>query len=100
MFTKVIVVVDEDVNVHDPSEVTWKALAAIDPERDIEFHMGPADTLDHASRQLDYGSHIGVDATRKWASEGYERGEWPKEIEMDPATKSRVDRLLEQLDMV
>ena len=100
MFTKVIVVVDEDVNVQDPREVTWKALATIDPERDIEFHMGPADTLDHASRQVDYGSHMGIDATRKWVSEGYERGRWPEEIEMDPATKSSVRRLLEQLDMV
>ncbi|MFB3140147.1 MAG: menaquinone biosynthesis decarboxylase, partial [Candidatus Acidiferrales bacterium] len=44
MFTKVLVVVDEDVNVHDPGEVVWKALCAIDPERDVEFHLGPVDT--------------------------------------------------------
>ena len=99
MFTKVIVVVDEDVNVQDPREVTWKALAAVDPERDIEFHLGPADTLDHASRRVDFGSHMGVDATRKWASEGYQRGEWPKEIQMDTATKARVDALWKQLDI-
>ncbi len=99
MFTKVIVVVDEDVNVQDPSEVVWKVLAAIDPERDIEFHLGPADSLDHASRLLDYGSHMGVDATRKWASEGYKRGEWPPEIKMDGTTKSRIDALWKTLDI-
>ena len=50
MFTKVIVVVDHDVDVHNYSEVVWKALCAIDPERDVQFNLGPADTLDHASR--------------------------------------------------
>ncbi len=99
MFTKVIVVVDDDVNVQDPREVTWKALCAIDPERDVEFHLGPADTLDHASRLPDYGSHMGVDATRKWASEGYNRGEWPGEIKMDETTRSRIDALWKQLDI-
>ncbi len=99
MFTKVLVVVDGDVDVQNPNEVTWKALAAVDPERDIEFHLGPADTLDHASRLPDFGSHMGVDATRKWPSEGYNRGEWPEEIRMDETTKRRVDELWEQLDM-
>ncbi len=99
MFTKVLVVVDEDVNVQDPREVVWKALCAIDPERDVEFHLGPVDTLDHAARLPDFGSHMGIDATRKWASEGYARGPWPDEIQMDPETRRRVDSLWRQLGL-
>jgi len=91
MFTKVIVVVDHDVNIHDPSEVTWKALNHIDPERDIEFVHGPVETLDHASRLPLYGSKMGVDATRKWRSEGFTR-DWPDEILMSPEVKALVDR--------
>ena len=55
-FTKVIVVVDHDVDVHNYREVVWKALCAIDPERDVQFVLGPVDTLDHAQRMQDYGS--------------------------------------------
>jgi 4-hydroxy-3-polyprenylbenzoate decarboxylase len=99
MFTKVLVVVDADVNVHDPGEVTWKALCAIDPERDVEFHLGPVDTLDHAARLPDFGSHMGIDATRKWPAEGYSRGPWPDEITMDENTKLRVDALWKQLGL-
>jgi len=99
MFTKVLVVVDDDVNVHDPREVAWKALCAIDPERDVEFHLGPVDTLDHAARLPDFGSHMGIDATRKWGSEGYGRGAWPEEIKMDETTRRRVDTLWKQLGL-
>ena len=87
MFTKVIVVVDHDVDVHNYSEVVWKALCALDPERDVQFSLGPVDTLDHAQRMQDYGSKMGIDATRKWAAEGFTRP-WPDEILMDDATKS------------
>src|SRR5271157_4034665 len=90
MFTKVIVVVDHDVNVHDYREVVWKALCAIDPERDVQFMMGPMDTLDHAARVQDFGSKMGIDATRKWASEGFTRP-WPDEIVMDARTRALVD---------
>lgn len=62
MFTKVIVVVDHDVDVHNYSEVVWKALCAIDPERDVQFTLGPVDTLDHAARTQDFGSKMGIDA--------------------------------------
>jgi len=99
MFTKVLVVVDEDVNVHDPGEVAWKALCAIDPERDVEFHLGPVDTLDHAARLPDFGSHMGIDATRKWASEGYARGPWPDEIRMDENTRARIAARWKQLGL-
>ena len=90
MFTKCIIVVDEDVNVQDIGEVTLKALNHIDPERDIQFTLGPVDSLDHASRLPNYGSKMGIDATRKWASEGFARP-WPDEIVMDAKTKSLVD---------
>jgi 4-hydroxy-3-polyprenylbenzoate decarboxylase len=92
MFTKVLVVVDHDVNVQDFREVAWKALCALDPERDIQFVLGPVDTLDHAARMQDYGSKMGVDATRKWPEEGFAR-RWPAEIRMDEATRARVERL-------
>ena len=89
MFTKCILVVDEDVNVQDVGEVTLKVLNHIDPERDIQFTLGPIDSLDHASRLPNYGSKMGVDATRKWSSEGFTRP-WPPEITMDDKTKSLV----------
>jgi len=92
MFTKCIVVVDEDVDVQNFSEVTWRALNNIDPERDIEFSHGPIDSLDHASRLPDYGSKIGIDATRKWPEEGFHRP-WPDVIRMDDEVRRRVDEL-------
>jgi 4-hydroxy-3-polyprenylbenzoate decarboxylase len=98
MFTKVIVVVDHDVNVHDYKEVVWKALCAIDPERDTQFMLGPVDTLDHAARMQDFGSKMGIDATRKWPSEGFLRP-WPDEMLMDEQTKSRVNALWKSLNL-
>src|ERR1035437_5851998 len=90
MFTKCIVVVDEDVDVQDVADVTLKVLNHIDPERDIQFTMGPIDSLDHSSRLPNYGSKMGIDATRKWASEGFGRP-WPDEIVMNAKTKALVD---------
>ena len=92
MFTKCIVVVDEDVDVQNVHEVAWKALNHIDPERDIQFTMGPVDSLDHASRLPNYGSKMGIDATRKWPGEGFSRP-WPGEIRMSMEVKQRVDEL-------
>ena len=92
MFSKVIVVVDEGVNVQDVREVAWKALNNIDPQRDIEFVMGPVDSLDHASRLANYGSKMGIDATRKWPQEGFTRP-WPEVIRMSGDVQSRVDEL-------
>ncbi|MGH9601508.1 MAG: UbiD family decarboxylase, partial [Terriglobales bacterium] len=91
MFTKCIVVVDEDVNVQDLGEVALKALNHIDPERDIQFTLGPVDSLDHASRLPNFGSKMGIDATRKWPSEGFTRP-WPDEIVMDEKTKALVGK--------
>ena len=91
MFSKVIIVVDEDVNVHDPQEVAWKALNHIDPERDTQFVLGPVDQLDHSARLENFGSKMGVDATRKWPSEGFNRP-WPDEIRMSPQVVEKVSR--------
>jgi len=92
MFTKCIVVVDEDVGVQNPREVAWRALNNIDPERDIEFVLGPVDALDHASRLPGAGSKMGVDATRKWPEEGFTR-RWPEALKAPVEVLRRVDEL-------
>jgi 4-hydroxy-3-polyprenylbenzoate decarboxylase len=89
---KVLVVVDKDVDVRNPDEAWWIALNNIDPERDVRFTMGPVDVLDHASRAFTYGSKMGIDGTRKWKEEGFDR-EWPEKIVMDEATRKRIDDL-------
>ncbi len=91
MFTKCIVVVDEDCDVKDLREVTLRTFNNIDPERDIQFMLGPVDTLDHAARLPNYGSKMGIDATRKWASEGFTRP-WPDEVEMSAEVKERITK--------
>jgi 4-hydroxy-3-polyprenylbenzoate decarboxylase len=98
MFTKCIIVVDEDCDVHDIGEVTLRVANNIDPERDIQFTLGPIDSLDHASRLPNYGSKMGIDATRKWAAEGFQRP-WPPMIEMDAATKMRIDAIWKKLGL-
>jgi 4-hydroxy-3-polyprenylbenzoate decarboxylase len=98
MFTKVIVVVDHDVDIHNNSEVVWKALCALDPERDVQFTFGPVDTLDHAARLQDFGSKMGIDATRKWPTEGFTRP-WPDEIAMDEKTKARIEAMWKSLQV-
>jgi 4-hydroxy-3-polyprenylbenzoate decarboxylase len=92
MFTKIIVVVDEDCDVHDLAEVTLRATNNIDPERDIQFVMGPVDSLDHSSRLPNYGSKMGIDATRKWAAEGFTRV-WPGMMTMPEEVKARVGKI-------
>jgi 4-hydroxy-3-polyprenylbenzoate decarboxylase len=96
MFTKTLIVVDHDVNVHDLAEVTWVAGNNIDPKRDTIFVEGPVDVLDHAAPALGYGSKMGIDATRKWRGEGFER-EWPDAIVMDEKTRKYVDSIWERL---
>ena len=98
MFTKTLIVVDHDVNVHDLSEITWVVGNNIDPKRDTVFVEGPVDILDHAAPALGYGSKFGIDATRKWRSEGYER-EWPDAIVMNEKTKKYIDSIWEKLGL-
>jgi 4-hydroxy-3-polyprenylbenzoate decarboxylase len=96
MFTKCIVVVDDDTDVRDLNRVAWRVLNNIDPERDIQFTLGPVDQLDHSSRLPNFGSKMGVDATRKWRTEGFDRP-WPREIEMSDEVKARIDALWPKL---
>ncbi|HLI30955.1 MAG TPA: menaquinone biosynthesis decarboxylase [Terriglobia bacterium] len=98
MFTKCVVVVDHDVDVQNAREVVWKALNHIDPERDIQFVLGPVDQLEHASRLPNFGSKMGVDATRKWPTEGFNRP-WPDEVKMDERTKKRIDEIWANLHL-
>ncbi|HQA07459.1 MAG TPA: menaquinone biosynthesis decarboxylase [Syntrophomonadaceae bacterium] len=91
MFAKFIVVVDEDVNVQDVSEVMWKVFNNVDPRRDTMIVDGPLDVLDHSAPMALVGSKMGIDATRKWVSEGHPR-EWPKDIRMSPEIVELVNR--------
>lgn len=93
MLTKFIVVTDEDVDVHNLSEVTWKVFNHTDPSRDCIIQKGPLDVLDHSCDIQGFGGKMGIDATRKWESEGFTRG-WPEEIVMDDNVKARVDKIL------
>src|SRR5262245_33329755 len=92
MFTKYIVVVDDDVNVHNTREVLFRLCANTDPQRDSIFTKGPADVLDHATSEIAIGSKLGIDATRKLAGEGFKRP-WPPLIKMDESVKARVEKL-------
>jgi 4-hydroxy-3-polyprenylbenzoate decarboxylase len=98
MFTKCIIVVDEDCDPKNIPEVVLRVANNIDPERDIQFTLGPVDSLDHASRLPNYGSRMGIDATRKWKAEGFSRP-WPAMIEMDRATKAKVDAMWAKLGL-
>jgi 4-hydroxy-3-polyprenylbenzoate decarboxylase len=92
MFTKYIVVVDDDVNVHNTSEVLFRLCANTDPQRDSIFTRGPADVLDHATTEMAIGSKMGIDATRKLPGEGFKR-EWPPLIRMNEETRQKIDSL-------
>lgn len=96
MFTKVLIIVDHDINAQDLSEVTWVAGNHIDPKRDVIFVEGPVDVLDHAAPVMGFGSKMGIDATKKWRSEGFER-DWPDAIVMDDKTKQYVDSIWPKL---
>lgn len=91
MFTKIIIIVDHTVDVQNPSEVAWKVFNNIDPQRDVFFVQGPLDVLDHASNTPNYGSKMGIDATKKWPSEGHTR-DWPDDISMSKEIKELVTR--------
>lgn len=89
--TKIIVVVDEHVDVHNQDEVLFHLCANVDPQRDIELVRGPVDILDHAAPACGVGSKLGIDATRKLPGEGQVR-EWPAELEMSPEIRDHVAR--------
>ncbi len=80
-FTKIIIVMDKDVNIQDLSEVLWRIGNNVDPKRDVVILEGPLDVLEHASPLPAYGGKMGIDATKKWPSEGFTRP-WPPDIKM------------------
>lgn len=87
--TKVIVVVDDFVDVQNPSEVAWRVANNINPATDLVLVDGPIDDLDVASPTPRFGSKVGIDATRKGPQEGYHR-DWPPDIEMSSEIRERV----------
>ena len=92
--TKLIVVVDDDCDVHDYPEVAFRAFGNVDYAHDLLLTQGPVDHLDHASYQQFWGGKAGIDATRKLPTEGYHRG-WPEEAVMSPEVVSTGGQAME-----
>ncbi len=96
--TKIVVVVDDDIDVHDMKQVMWAMTTRIDPERDVMVIPGTAtDTLDHPSQLLNYGSKMGIDATKKSKAENY-NGKWPDTLKMNSDIEKKVDEIINNLD--
>ncbi|MFH0939509.1 MAG: menaquinone biosynthesis decarboxylase [Planctomycetota bacterium] len=96
MLTKMLVIVDEHVNVQNQDEVLFHVGANCDFSRDIELVKGPTDILDHASQHLGWSGKLGIDATKKWPAEGITRP-WPNYIVMDEAVKKKVAEQMKRL---
>ena len=92
MFSKYIVAVDEDCDVHNTSEVLFRLCANTDPARDTTVIKNPSDSLDHAPTEQNIGSHMGFDATRKLPGENYQR-HWPELLKMTAEARAVVDEL-------
>jgi 4-hydroxy-3-polyprenylbenzoate decarboxylase len=98
MYTKLIVVVDDDIDIRDWREVVWALTTRVDPARDtLIVENTPIDYLDFASPVSGLGSKMGLDATHKWAGETTRQ--WGRPIEMDAAVKRRVDELWSSLGL-
>ena len=95
---KVLVIVDDFIDVKNHQEVWWYALNNIDPERDVRFSKGPIDDLDHSARAQSFGSKMGIDGTKKWPEEGFDRT-WPDIIDMDAEVKKKVDEMWGRLNI-
>src|SRR5216110_3238980 len=96
MFSKYIVVVDEDCDVHNTSDVLFRLCANTDPGRDTTVIKNPSDSLDHAPTDQNIGSHMGFDATRKLPGENYHRP-WPELLKMTEEAQALVDALQAQM---
>ena len=96
MFSKTIIVFDKDVDVQNVSEAAWIAGTHIDPQRDILFTVGPMDDLENASSLPAYGSKMGIDATRKWPGEGFNR-EWPSRLKTTDAAARKASELMKSI---
>lgn len=98
MFTKYVIVVDEDVDCHNYSEVAWRCFNNVDPSRDILISKGPLDRLDHTSNYESFGYKMGIDATKPLPNEGHTR-EWPDAMVMTDEVKARVDAMWDELGL-
>ncbi len=98
MFCKIICIFDKEVDVQDLGQVLWRLGNNVDPRRDIVFTDGPVDALDHAAPLPHYGSKMGIDCTRKWKEEGFERN-WPDTIEMSEDVKKKIDEIWPRLGL-
>ena len=96
MYTKMIIVVDSSVDVHDLETVAWKVFNNIDARRDLVLSDGPLDALDHASPRALFGTRLGIDATKKTARDGHTRP-WPDDIVMAADVKQRIDEIWNDL---
>jgi len=97
-FAKCILVLDNDVDVHDYAEVAWRVFNNVDWKRDVLAVEGPLDVLDHSSPHPLWGGKIGIDATKKLPEEGHDR-EWPPDMEMSAEVKARIDALWPSLGL-
>ena len=95
MFTRYLIVVDADVNVHDLHEVLYRVTLQADPEDDLERVRGPVDQLSISNPVPNFGAKLGIDATRKGPADGFPRA-WPEEIRMDVDVRSRIDALFQR----
>jgi 4-hydroxy-3-polyprenylbenzoate decarboxylase len=93
MFSRYIVIVDQDVDVQNLREVLYRLTLQADPERDVEVVHGPVDQLSISNPVPNFGAKMGFDATRKSAEDGFPRA-WPEEIRMDPKIVQKVEELL------
>src|SRR6478672_8502188 len=96
MFSKTVVIVDQDVDVHNLREVAWIVGTHMDPSRDVQMSKGPLDDLDDACDLPAYGGKMGIDATRKLASEGYTRS-WPARVRTTEAAGRRAAEIFTKL---
>jgi 4-hydroxy-3-polyprenylbenzoate decarboxylase len=96
MFTKFVVIVDEDCNVQDPGEVAWRVGTHVDPARDTWTVQGPMDVLDFAVSTPAYGGKMGIDATRKTKEEGFS-GEWPEVLKHPEEIRRRAEAICARL---
>ena len=98
MYTKFVIVIDDDVNIRDWKEVIWALVTRVDPRRDVEItDHTPIDYLDFASPVPGLGSKMGIDATNKWPGETDRR--WGEPIAMSEEVKRRVDALWSELGL-
>src|ERR1700737_2715919 len=96
MFSKYIVVVDQDCDVHNTSEMLFRLCANTDPARDTTVIKNPSDSLDHAPSEQNIGSHMGFDATRKLPGENY-HPRWPELLKMTDEARKLVDALQKKI---